>query len=141
SGRVTGIAADTTDPNTIFIAAAGGGVWKTTNGGASWNPLTDNLTDSSGNPIPLFMGAIAETRGSGGNEVVYAGTGEANNSNDSYYGEGVLVSTNGGTTWTLTGESQLQGTIISRIAIDPQNSNIAYAAVGNTGVNGTGASV
>ena len=141
SGRITGIATDVTDPNTIFVAAADGGVWKTTNGGTSWSTTTDNLTDSSGNPIPLFMGAVAETHGSGGNEVVYAGTGEANNAYDSYYGEGILVSTDGGATWTLTGQSQLQGTAISRIAVDPQNSNIAYAAVSNFAVNGTGASV
>src|SRR5438067_3810637 len=57
SGRITGIAADPTDANTIYIAAAGGGVWKTTNGGTSWNPLTDGLS-FSGKPLPLFMGAI-----------------------------------------------------------------------------------
>src|SRR5581483_5029006 len=56
SGRITGIAPDKTDPNTIFIATAGGGVWKTSDGGTTWAPLTDNLT-SGGRPLPLFMGA------------------------------------------------------------------------------------
>lgn len=138
SGRVTGIAPDSIDPNTIFISAASGGVWKTIDGGTSWTPLTDNLTDSTGTPIPLFMGAIAETRGSTGNKVIYAGTGEANNTPNSFYGEGILVSTDGGTTWTLTGQTQLQRTTISRIVIDPQNSMIAYAAVSNHGTNSIG---
>ena len=52
SGRITGVAADPTDANTIYIAAAGGGVWKTSNNGASWAPLTDALPT-------LSMGAIA----------------------------------------------------------------------------------
>src|SRR5262249_22870826 len=140
SGRVTGIASDVIDANTIYIATASGGVWKTINGGSSWTPLTDNLIDSTGIPIPLFLGAIAETRDSTGHEVIYAGTGEANNTPNSFYGEGILVSTDGGKTWTLTGQTQLQGTAISRIAIDPQNSNIAYAAVSNRPDNGIGKS-
>jgi hypothetical protein len=56
SGRVTGVAADPQDANTLFIASASGGVWKTCDAGATWSPLTDHLTDASGNPIPLFMG-------------------------------------------------------------------------------------
>jgi hypothetical protein len=149
SGRVTGVAADPLDANTLFIAAAGGGVWKTTNGGTSWTPLTDNLTDINGNPIVEFMGAIAETRGGLGNEVVYAGTGEANNSNqviappgfvvsnDSFYGEGILVSLDGGATWTLeNANGAFTGRTVSKIAIDPTNSNIAYAAIADFGVNG-----
>ena len=43
SGRIAGIAAHPSDANTIYIAAAGGGVWKTTNGGSTWTPLTDNV--------------------------------------------------------------------------------------------------
>src|SRR5437879_13786108 len=52
SGRITGLAADPADPNTIYIAAAGGGVWKTADGGTNWTPLTDSQQT-------LFMGAIA----------------------------------------------------------------------------------
>jgi hypothetical protein len=146
SGRVTAVAPDKTDPNTLFIAAAGGGVWKTTNatnppasGGPSWSPLTDNLTTSGGTPIPLFMGALAETRDASNNEIVYAGTGEANNSGDSFYGEGILVSKDGGTTWTLTtaGGAFTRQTV-SKIAIDPSDSTgaTAYAAVAGFGSNG-----
>src|SRR5262249_4833125 len=49
TGRITGLAADPGDANTIYIAAAGGGVWKTSNGGTSWTPLTDSQST-------LFMG-------------------------------------------------------------------------------------
>jgi hypothetical protein len=71
SGRITGVAADPTDVNTIYVAAAGGGVWKTTDGGSTWNSLTDSMST-------LSMGAIAIAPGN--HSVVYAGTGEANNS-------------------------------------------------------------
>jgi uncharacterized repeat protein (TIGR01451 family) len=141
SGRVTGLATDPTNVNIIYAATAGGGVWKTTNGGTTWAPLTDNLSDPGGNPIPLFMGAVALAPSNP--SVVYAGTGEANNvtfglnsSFDTFYGDGILVSTNGGTTWTLTGQSQFRGGAISRIAVDPQDPNTAYAAVSNNAVNG-----
>src|SRR5258708_651005 len=52
SGRITAVAGDLTDPNTIYIAAAGGGVWKTTDGGTDWTSLTDAQST-------LFMGALA----------------------------------------------------------------------------------
>src|ERR1700676_433560 len=52
SGRVAAIAGDPTDPNTIYVAPAGGGVWKTSNGGTSWSPLTDSQATTN-------MGAIA----------------------------------------------------------------------------------
>ena len=132
SGRLTGIAAHPTDPNTIYVAAAGGGVWKTTDGGTTWNPLTDSQST-------LSMGAIAIAPSNP--LVLYTGTGEANFSVDSDFGRGVLVSTDGGATWTLrTAGGLFDGEQISEIAIDPTNSNIAYVAVasgfegGNSGV-------
>jgi hypothetical protein len=140
SGRITGVAADPADANTLFIATAGGGVWKTTDGGATWNPLTDHLT-SGGAPLPQFMGAIAETRDSANNQVVYAGMGEANNSGDSFYGDGILVSRDGGTTWTLTNAAgALTGQTVSKIVLDPSDASggTAYAAVAIFGVNGPG---
>jgi hypothetical protein len=134
SGRVTGLAADPSNANILYAATAGGGVWKTTDAGNTWTPLTDGVTDANGQPVVDFMGAVAVAPSN--SSVVYAGTGEANNSGDSFYGEGILVSTNGGSSWTLTGQSQLQGTAISRIAVDPQNPDVAFAAVSNFPVNG-----
>lgn len=66
SGRVTGIAVDPTDSNTIFLAAAGGGVWMTSDGGTTWTSLTDDQTT-------LAMGAIAVAPSN--HLKIYAGTG------------------------------------------------------------------
>jgi autotransporter-associated beta strand protein len=100
SGRITGVSVDPLDPQTIFISTAGGGAWKTSNGGKSWLPLFDN--GGPGSKF-LFTGAIAVDPN---NPLhVYLGTGEADNSADSYYGSGVYESLDGGRTWTLlTGE-------------------------------------
>src|SRR5438094_10212403 len=96
SGRLAGIAAHPTDPNIIYIAAASGGVWKTTDGGVSWTPLTDTQPT-------LFMGAIAVSQSNP--DIIYAGTGESNNGTFAYYGRGVLKSTDAGATWTVVGQT------------------------------------
>src|SRR5260370_5556704 len=92
SGRIATVAADPTHANTIYIGAAGGGVWKTTDGGTTWSPLTDNQAT-------LSMGAIALAPSNP--NILYAGTGEPDNIGDSYYGRGILKSTDAGATWTL----------------------------------------
>ena len=131
SGRITAIAAHPTDANTIYIAAAGGGVWKTTNGGTTWTPLTD--TQST-----LSMGAIAISKSNP--LVLYAGTGEANNSGDSNFGRGILVSGDGGATWTLrTGPANVFSVnrmACSKIVVDPTNANVAYVAMSGAAANG-----
>jgi hypothetical protein len=138
TGRITGLAVDPSDSTsqTIYVAAAGGGVWKTTDGGASWKPLTD------GQPT-LFMGSIALAPSDP--KVIYAGTGEANNSGDSYYGLGVLKSTNGGLTWALeTGNgpagsgltNQFNRRAIGKIVVSPTDPNTVYAAVSPSPSNG-----
>lgn len=142
SGRVTGLATDPNNPSIIYAATAGGGIWETTNATSAnptWTPLTDNVTDSSGNPIPEFMGAVAlgVNPSNTSQQVLYAGTGEADNSGDSYYGEGILVSTDGGQTWKLTGQNLFQGMAISRIAVDPQHPTTAYASVSRDDATGT----
>ena len=131
SGRIAAIAAHPTDANTIYVAAAGGGVWKTINGGTNWTALTDIQST-------LSMGAVAIARSNP--LVIYAGTGEANNSVDSNFGRGILVSTNAGTSFTLnTGPGGVFNTnrmTCSRIAVDPNNASIAYAAMADFGNNG-----
>src|SRR5438552_12549910 len=131
SGRIAGVAAHPTDPNTIYISAAGGGVWKTTNGGTSWSMLTDAQPT-------LYMGAIAIAPSNA--NVLYAGTGEANNGVTTYFGRGILASTDGGASWTLRtgpgGVFNSRRLTVSKIDIHPTDPNTAYAAVADYGANG-----
>lgn len=132
SGRLTGIAVDPTNANNIYVTPAGGGVWKTTNGGTGWTPLTDGQQT-------LSMGAIALAPNTP--NKIYAGTGEANNSADSNYGRGILTSSNGGATWSLsTGPGGVFSTnrlAIAQISVHPTIATTAYAAVASAGLNGT----
>ncbi|MFM7150446.1 MAG: S8 family serine peptidase, partial [Gemmataceae bacterium] len=129
SGRLTGIAAHPTNANIIYVASAGGGVWRTVNGGRNWSPLTDNQAS-------LFMGSIAISRSNP--SVLYAGTGEATNSATSFYGRGILKSTNGGTSWSLlTNSGAFDRKTVSSIAVAGNNPNIVFATVSGNGANGT----
>lgn len=128
SGRITGVAADPKDANTIYVATAGGGVWRTSDGGVNW------ITNTDSQPT-LFTGSIAVAPSNP--QVLYAGTGEANNSADSYPGQGVLTSTNGGSSWTLTGATQFARKTIGKIVVDPTDPLTAYAAVSANGTDST----
>ncbi len=124
SGRTNALAVDPRDPNVIYIGAALGGVWKTTDGGGSWTPKTDDQPS-------LAMGAIAIDPLNP--DTVYAGTGEENFSGDSYYGAGILRSDDAGDTWTRLGEDVFVdpnggGARISRLLINPEVPSTLYAA-------------
>ena len=151
SGRITALAAAPNDADTVYIAAAGGGIWKTTNATATtvtWTHLTDNLTDGEGNPIPLFTGAIALAPSNP--RIIYAGTGEANfgpskadaRRDNIYYGRGVLKSTDAGDHWTLlkgnAGLNEFDRQTISKIVVDPADplNNTVYVAIGARATNG-----
>ena len=124
SGRVAGLAADPTNANIIYMAAAGGGVWKTTDAGVTWKPADRQ-------PEPPCSWAPSPSRPSNPN-IIYAGTGEATNSSDSYYGRGVLKSSDGGATWTLENDNgAFDPSTISRIAVSPTDPNTLYVAVSN----------
>ena len=110
TGRITSVATDPGDTsgNTVFIGTSGGGVWKSTNAAGvasavTFQPQTDTLpvfSPNGGSALPsLSIGAL--TVQPGGTGVVLAGTGDPNDATDSYYGEGLLRSTDGGTTWSL----------------------------------------
>src|SRR5499427_7784377 len=107
-GRMTALAA--APDGTLFAGAADGGVWKSTDGGQHWTPVTDSQATMS-------IGALLVT-GSGSHYTVYAGTGEANTSSDSYAGVGVIASTDGGSTWHQVGGPELNGALIFRLAQD-----------------------
>jgi len=99
SGRSTAIAIDQSDAtgNTVYAAAASGGVWKSTNA-ANANPATVTWTPLTDQQASLTNGAVSvKADGS----VVLVGTGEPDNAIDSYYGVGILRSTDKGATWTL----------------------------------------
>jgi photosystem II stability/assembly factor-like uncharacterized protein len=92
AGRVAAVAVDPANPSVVYRGTAGGGVWKTIDGGVKWTPLTDNL----GN---LSIGAIALAPSSP--STVYVGTGEGVMSVDGIDGIGIIKSTDGGVTWAL----------------------------------------
>ena len=106
TGRIRAIAPHPLDASIIYIGSASGGVWKTTNDGASWQPLTDGQCS-------LNTGAVAIDPANP--RVIYVGTGEPNQS----IGCGLLRSSDDGQTWTQLGGSQFANAAIIRIVIDP----------------------
>src|SRR5262245_45866297 len=82
-GRTRALIIHPADPDTIYAAAASGGVWKTTNGGASWGPLTDKLSN-------LAVNALAIDRNNP--NIIYAGTGEGFSNSDARRGVGIFKS-------------------------------------------------
>lgn len=125
SSRIASIKFHPSNPDIIYIAAACGGIWKTTNGGTSWTPKSDF-------EISLSSGAIAIDNLNP--EIIYYGTGEATYFTYSYYGRGLLKSTNGGNNWTLYRNGLPETTYFSRIVIKPGNQNILFAALGTSGL-------
>src|SRR5262249_48593051 len=103
---------------------ADGGVWRTTNGGTSWTPLTDRMPSSA-------VGCI--TLDPSNPSIVYVGTGEANFANHSRYGLGIYKSLDAGNTWVQLGESNFGGRCISRIVVKPGGSGRMYASVTRAG--------
>jgi hypothetical protein len=144
SGEITTEAVDPRDPsgNVIYVGSDNGGVWKTTDGGSNWTPLTQFLTDNgqpTGNPIPAPIGAIALDPNDP--NTIYAGTGIADTKPTSHPGFGILKSTDAGQTWTLIGGDVFAGARISKIAVSDATLNhpaTVYVAVASGGQFGPG---
>ena len=120
-GRVSAVVGSATDPFLYYVGAAGGGVWKSANGGATWDPVFDKEGIAA-------IGAIAVSPAD--EKVVWVGTGETNPRNDVTYGNGVYKTVDAGKTWQHLGlEATRQ---ISSIAIDPSNpDHVLVGALGD----------
>ena len=121
SGRITAIDAVVSQPDIIYAGAASGGVWKTTSGGITWEPVFDKESTQG-------IGAIAIQQDNP--SVVWVGTGEGNPRNSLNGGDGIFKSLDAGKTWKKLGLEKTRH--IHRIIIDPKNPNTVYVgAIGS----------
>ncbi len=120
-GRVSELALDPRNPAVFYVGLATGGVFKTSDNGVTFSPIFDQQSS-------LSIGAVALAPSD--SEVVWVGTGEANDRNSSEWGDGVYRSTDGGSTWENVGLKESRA--IARIVVDPRKPEVAYvAAMGN----------
>ena len=117
SGRITSIEGkNVNDQLTLYVGTAGGGIWKTQNGGVSFLPIFDKYCQS--------IGALAVDANN--DKVVYAGTGESNMRNTVSIGDGMYKTTDGGSNWQKIGLDSTEH--ISKILIDPNDSKTVFVA-------------
>lgn len=116
-GRITAIDGYNAEPRILYVGTAGGGVWKTTNGGSQFKPVFDKHCQS--------IGAVAVDQSNP--DVVWVGTGESNMRNTVSVGNGIYKTTDGGENWVFMGLAESEH--ISKVVIHPTNPNIVYAAV------------
>src|SRR5205823_9305427 len=116
-GRIDDIAVAESDPNIIYVGYATGGVFKSENNAVSFEPVFETYNTASIGDI-----AIHPTNAN----VVYVGTGEANNRQTSTFGDGIYKSEDGGKTFVNVGLKETQS--IARIVIDPKSPDVVYVA-------------
>jgi len=121
SGRIGAIDAVQSDPNIIYVGAATGGVWKSTDGGVTWKPIFDEQPVAS-------IGAIAINQSNP--NIVWVGTGEGAVRNSAGVGRGVYLTIDGGKSWSLLGLEKTER--ICKIILDPYNPNVAYVGAMGT---------
>lgn len=120
-GRVVDIAAPANHPDSLVVAFASGGLWRTDDRGGAWTPLFDDQPT-------LTIGAFALADPDG--KTIYVGTGESNSSRTSYAGAGMFKTTDGGKTWRPIGLDDSHH--IGRVLVDPRDPATVYvAAVGH----------
>jgi len=117
SGRFVDFAVVEEAPKVYYAATASGGLWKTYNNGITWNPIFDDQ------PV-VSIGDVAVAPSD--SSIVWVGTGEANNSRSSYWGNGVYKSTDGGQNWKHLGLEESHH--IGRVIIHPENPDVVYVA-------------
>ncbi|MBV8145688.1 MAG: glycosyl hydrolase, partial [Gammaproteobacteria bacterium] len=116
-GRALAVAGVPGDASTFYFGAVAGGVWRTTDGGGHWQPLTDGTPISS-------VGAIAIAPAN--RDIIYVGTGEAAPRGNMTYGDGVYKSTDGGRSWSHVGLSDTRQ--IGAVIVDPNHPDIVLVA-------------
>jgi photosystem II stability/assembly factor-like uncharacterized protein len=117
-GRSTAVAGSAARPSEYYFGTTGGGLWKTADGGTTWNPVADKFLRTSS------VGAVAVAESNP--DVVYVGMGETQLRGNIIQGDGVYKSTDAGKTWTHLGLAETQA--IGRIRIHPGNPDIVYVA-------------
>jgi photosystem II stability/assembly factor-like uncharacterized protein len=117
-GRSQAVAGSARRPMEYYFGATGGGVWKTTDGGVNWRPVSDRFFTSSS------VGAIAVSESNP--DVVYAGMGETQLRGNIIQGDGVYKTTDAGRTWTHVGLEKTRA--IGRVRVHPSNPDIVYVA-------------
>jgi MYXO-CTERM domain-containing protein len=150
SGRVTAIAVHPTNPNTVYVGTAQGGLYRTLDGGTTWTALLDTATPgTTGGSLAIGAVSIAPSQPS----TVFVGTGESNLSLDSFFGVGLYRITTADTSPTVAGPfatrvagtgspvgngNALAGTAVSGIAVDPANANRVFLTTvpGRGGIGG-----
>ena len=117
SGRINAVAVSPANSQIVLAGSSTGGIWQSTNGGASFAPVTDSQVD-------LAVGSIVFAPSSP--SIVYAGMGDTKLG---YLGSGVLKSTNGGRTWAKVSNNTLPSPgAVARVEVDPENSDRVYVA-------------
>jgi photosystem II stability/assembly factor-like uncharacterized protein len=118
-GRVTAVAGVPSNTRLFYMGGAGGGVWRTTDAGGRWEPLTDGQINVGS--VGAIDVALSDPN------VIYVGTGSADPRGNATNGDGVYKSADAGKTWTHLGLPKAG--LIGRIRVHPQNPDVAYVAV------------
>lgn len=116
-GRIEAIASHPDEPNTLYVGAGSGNLWKSVNNGTTWEPIFENEST-------FTIGCV--TIAPSDPETIWVGTGEVLMARSSYAGTGVFKSTDGGKTWQNMGLNDSHH--VPRIVIDPENPDIVYVA-------------
>lgn len=119
SGRIDDIQIDPNNPAVLYVGAASGGIWKSTNNAVTWSPIFDDEPDNSIGSLAIFPG---------NSNIIWAGTGESNNRQSSTWGGGVYRSTDAGKHWSYLGLHETRA--IGRVVLHPTDPDIAYVAAG-----------
>jgi photosystem II stability/assembly factor-like uncharacterized protein len=126
-GRVNCIAFHPKNANIFWIGTPNGGIWKTLDAGKTWMPLGDNLT------TPCINHIAVDPKNP---DILYAATGDFDGSSSGINNEGIVKSTDGGMTWTVTSlvtEKNFKYSLLKKVIINPENTNILVTA-GRNGI-------